>query len=96
VLFAMLAGLAPLQEERMRTRGAPSAAVRDPRTFYDTSSYGARAVSAMAAAVGPAQLVYGSDRPVAEPPPIGSLGESPDALVAENPARLLGGVVVFA
>jgi hypothetical protein len=44
--------------------------VLDSNLFYDTSSYGPRAVRAMARIVGPEQLVYGSDRPVVEPHPL--------------------------
>ena len=53
--------------ERLATRGGPAVDLRDPLTFYDTSSYGPRLVEAMARWVGPSQLVYGSDRPVIEP-----------------------------
>jgi 6-methylsalicylate decarboxylase len=67
VLFAMLAGGAPLLAERLVARGGPAIDLRDPETFYDTSSYGPMMVEAMARWVGPAQLVYGSDRPVIEP-----------------------------
>ncbi len=67
VLFAMLAGGAPLLAERLAARGGPAVDLRDPETFYDTSSYGPMIVEAMARWVGPAQLVYGSDRPVIEP-----------------------------
>ncbi len=70
VVFAMLAGLAPLHVERLQARGGPSSAVLDANIFYDTSSYGPRAVRAMARIVGPDQLVYGSDRPVVEPHPL--------------------------
>jgi hypothetical protein len=71
VLFAMLAGGAPLLAERLSARGGPAIDLRDPETFYDTSSYGPMMVEAMARWVGPAQLVYGSDRPVIEPVPTG-------------------------
>jgi hypothetical protein len=71
VVFAMLAGGAPLLAERLVARGGPSIDLRDPQTFYDTSSYGPMMVEAMARWVGPAQLVYGSDRPVIEPVPTG-------------------------
>ncbi len=67
VLFAMLAGGAPLLSERLATRGGPPIDVRDARVFYDTSSYGPTAIEATARRVGPGQLVYGSDRPVIEP-----------------------------
>jgi hypothetical protein len=71
VLFAMLAGGAPLLAERLSARGGPAIDLRNPQTFYDTSSYGPMMVEATARWVGPAQLVYGSDRPVIEPAPTG-------------------------
>jgi hypothetical protein len=71
VLFAMLAGGAPLLAERLVARGGPTVERPDPETFYDTSSYGPLMVEAMVRCVGPAQLVYGSDRPVIEPVPTG-------------------------
>jgi len=67
VVFSMLAGLAPLHAERLRSRGGLAAPSPDPLTFYETSSYGPAAVGQMAAAVGAEQLLYGSDRPVADP-----------------------------
>jgi predicted TIM-barrel fold metal-dependent hydrolase len=89
VLFAMLAGGAPLQLERYAARRGVPAPDPDPLVFYDTSSYGPRMIGAVAEQVGAAQLVYGSDRPVVDPrrPQL-----DPDlrlALVATNPARLL-------
>jgi hypothetical protein len=63
----MLAGGAPLLAERLAARGGPAIDLRDPETFYDTSSYGPMIVEAIARWVGPTQLVYGSDRPVIEP-----------------------------
>jgi len=67
VVFSMLAGLAPLQGERLRSRGGPSELTPDPLVFYETSSYGARALGALEALVGADQILYGSDRPVVEP-----------------------------
>jgi 6-methylsalicylate decarboxylase len=83
VLFAALAGLAPLHAERLAARGGPAGAARDQLTFYDTSSYGPAALAAMRAAVGPDALVHGSDRPYAEPPP------STEAEATVNALRLL-------
>ena len=74
VLFAMLAGGAPLHAERLAARGGPADAVHDELTFFDVSSYGPRTVDAMLRVVGADRLVYGSDRPVAEPPALGALG----------------------
>jgi hypothetical protein len=79
VVFAMLAGGAPLLSERLDARGGPAIDVRDPRTFYDTSSYGPVAIEAMARRVGGQQLLYGSDRPVVEP-----LASGREALLREN------------
>lgn len=67
VIFAMLAGGAPLLSERLESRGGPPVDLRDPLVFYETSSYGRFAVEMMSRRVGEAQLLYGSDRPVIEP-----------------------------
>jgi hypothetical protein len=91
VVFAMLAGGAPLHAERLAARGGPAGAVADERVFYDTSSYGARTIDAMVRCVGVDQLVYGSDRPVVDagaPAPLGPAAH--EAMVGANVARLLG------
>jgi predicted TIM-barrel fold metal-dependent hydrolase len=88
VLFAMLAGGAPLQLERYAARRGVPAPDPDRLTFYDTSSYGPRMIGAMAEAVGAAQLVYGSDRPVVDPHPAWPDPQLRRALLAANPARL--------
>jgi hypothetical protein len=67
VVFAMLAGGAPLLSERLAARGGPPIDLHDPLTFYESSSYGPLAIQAMAQCVGASQLLYGSDRPVLEP-----------------------------
>lgn len=84
IVFAMLAGGAPLLSERLQARGGPPIELEDPGVFYDTSSYGPTAIEAMARRVGPEQLVYGSDRPVIEPYPTGR-----DVLLQHNAARIL-------
>ncbi len=90
VLFAMLAGGAPLHAERLAVRGGPAHAVHDELTFFDVSSYGPRTVDAMLRVVGVDRLVFGSDRPVAEPPALGALGPSvAHALAEANPEHLL-------
>lgn len=96
VVFAGLAGLAPLHVERLRARGGPADAVTDPRTFFDTSSYGRVAIGAMSAVVGPAQLVYGSDRPYAGAEGAAGLGARLEAFAVDNPAGLLGRTLVLA
>jgi predicted TIM-barrel fold metal-dependent hydrolase len=84
IVFSMLAGGAPLLSERLAGRGAPTVDLRDPLTFYDTSSYGPAAVEMMARRVGETALVYGSDRPVIEPTPTGR-----ERLLQEQAAALV-------
>jgi hypothetical protein len=86
IVFAMLAGGAPLQVERLAARGEPTVALADDLTFYDTSSYGPLAIDAVAQVVGRHALVYGSDRPVVD----AHIPNGPDteALLVDNPARL--------
>jgi 6-methylsalicylate decarboxylase len=87
VCFAMLAGLAPLQRERLVARGGT--AISDPHVFLDVSSYGGRVVDGVLREVGVDRLVEGSDRPVAEPIDL-ALGDAVVAALRErNPARLL-------
>jgi hypothetical protein len=90
VVFAMLAGLAPLHAERLAARGGPAEAVHDPLTAFDTSSYGPRALDAMLRVVGVDRLLYGSDRPVVEPHALTSLGPAAEhALFVTNPERFV-------
>ncbi len=91
VVFAMLAGGAPLLSERLGTRGGPAVDLRDPKIFYDTSSYGSTAIDAVARRVGVDQLVYGSDRPVIEPTPTGR-----DAALQVNAAHLVTQIAIAA
>jgi hypothetical protein len=84
VVFAMLAGGAPLLGERLAARGGPPIDLSDPLAFYESSSYGDAAIGAVAGLVGADQLVYGSDRPVVEPLPTRW-----DAVLQKNAAGLL-------
>jgi hypothetical protein len=90
VVWAMLAGGAPLHAERLAARGGPADAVLDERAWFDVSSYGPRAVDAMLRVVGVDRLVLGSDRPIADPPSLSSLGPAVRQAVAHvNPAQIL-------
>jgi len=90
VAFVALAGLAPLHHERLAARGGALGQI-DPHTYYETSSYGPRAVDATVRVVGVDALVHGSDRPYAETTDPG-LGEAFDhAMFVTNPHRLLTG-----
>ena len=89
VVFAMLAGGAPLHAERLALRGGPADAIHDPLVWFDTSSYGPKAIDAMLRVVGVDRLVHGSDRPVVAPPRL-RLGPAVEhALTVANPALVL-------
>ncbi|MEP7022634.1 MAG: amidohydrolase family protein [Actinomycetota bacterium] len=93
VCFTALAGLAPLHGERMAARGGTDPLARgvvDPLMFVETSSYGNHAVDSVVRVLGVDLLVFGSDRPYAEPFPDPGLGEAARcAIRITNPARLL-------
>jgi 6-methylsalicylate decarboxylase len=90
VVFSMLAGLAPLHAERLASRGGPTPCEPDRLMFYDTSSYGPSAVRMLEQAVGPQQLLYGSDRPVVDPGELGMPGRLDWDPIAEGTRRALG------
>jgi 6-methylsalicylate decarboxylase len=92
VIFAVLAGGAPIQLERLRSRGgaAPAAGAR---VHLDTASYGPRALRLCADALGADRLVFGSDVPVLPAAPtLQALAALGDAAVSsarsESPSRL--------
>ncbi len=90
VVWAALAGLAPLHAERTVLRGGPAG---DPGAldFYDTSGYGPRALRWMACAVGTGQLVHGTDAPVVVPADEEPLGADVHLSIrTDTVARLLG------
>ncbi len=93
VVFAILAGGAPFQLERLHARGAEVRPALHPRIHLDTASYGRRALEHCLETFGAGPLVYGSDVPVIDPAPtldaLRGLGEAVLATVrAENPGRL--------
>jgi hypothetical protein len=92
ILFALLAGGAPLLSERLAARGGPPIELPDPLTFYESSSYGPVAIEAMSDRVGAGQLVYGSDRPLVEPAPAPDW----DVTLQANAARLVAGALAAA
>jgi hypothetical protein len=90
VVWAMLAGGAPLHVERLAARGGPADAVHDDRSWFDVSSYGPKAVDAMLRVVGVDRLVHGTDRPVVDPPSLAQLGPAfRHAVRHVNPAQVL-------
>jgi hypothetical protein len=96
VVFAMLAGLAPLHVERLSSRGGPAPLQPDPLFFYETSSYGPAAVHRLAEVVGGEQLLYGSDRPVVEPAQHGLPAELDWDAISDGTRRVFGDTRVAA
>ncbi|MCY7303017.1 MAG: amidohydrolase [Thermoleophilia bacterium] len=94
IVFAILAGGAPIQLERLASRGVDVRSVLYSNVFFDTSSYGRRALEVCVETFGVEQLVHGSDAPVIDPATtlraIREFGESVERLVTlDNPNRLL-------
>lgn len=94
IVFAILAGGAPFQLERMRARGGDDGAALHPNIYLDTASYGRRALELCFDTFGAARLLYGSDAPVIDAElslePIRAFGPATmEALCTNNPAALL-------
>jgi hypothetical protein len=64
VVFALLAGGAPFQIERFVRRGLDPRAPFAPNMWFETSSYGERALELTLQTFGAGRLVFGSDAPV--------------------------------
>ncbi|MFI5937419.1 amidohydrolase family protein [Actinoplanes sp. NPDC051494] len=90
IAFVALAGLAPLHHERLAARGGALGPL-DPYVYYETSSYGARAIDALVRVVGVDPIVHGSDRPYAEPFDPGLGAAFSHALFTANPRHMLTG-----
>ena len=94
VVFAILAGGAPFQLERLRSRGVDTRLLTGGNVHLDTASYGRLSLELCLAAYGVGHLVYGSDAPVIDAGPtlaaVNALGKATaDAICRHNPAALL-------
>jgi hypothetical protein len=94
IVFAILAGGGPFQIERLQSRGVPGRELVNENVFFETASYGHRALDLCLATFGVGQLLYGSDMPVIDPTPtleaVRGFGDAvADALCDQNPSRLL-------
>ncbi len=94
VVFAILAGGGPFQLERLRSRGVELRTTLHPSVYFDTASYGRRALELCLATFGIGQLLYGSDAPVVDSgatlQDVRGFGQAiGDALLRENPSRLI-------
>jgi hypothetical protein len=94
VVFAILAGGAPIQLERMAARGVDERSAMLPHIWFDTATYGRRALDLAMSTYGVEPMLFGSDMPVVDPLPaldvIRLFGEAvTDAVLIANPDRLL-------
>jgi hypothetical protein len=94
VVFAILAGGAPFQLERLAHRGVDVRSSLDPNTFFDVATYGRRAIELIIETFGVHRLVYGSDMPMVDPRPtleaVRSFGDSVSQILqTDTPGALL-------
>jgi predicted TIM-barrel fold metal-dependent hydrolase len=95
ILFSILAGGAPMQLERLASRGGlDTRAVLHENVFLDTASYAERSLELALATYGVGQIAYGSDVPViasaATLRAVRSFGQAVvEAVCSDTPARLL-------
>lgn len=95
ILFSILAGGAPIQLERLASRGGlDTRAVLHENVFLDTASYAERSLELALATYGVGQVAYGSDVPVIESTAtlraVRSFGQAVvEAVCSDTPARLL-------
>jgi predicted TIM-barrel fold metal-dependent hydrolase len=94
IVFSILAGGGPFQLERLGSRGIDVRSALHRNVFFDTASYGRRALELCVETFGVEQIVYGSDVPVLDPEPtlraVKGFGESVEKLIRwDNPNRLL-------
>jgi predicted TIM-barrel fold metal-dependent hydrolase len=94
VVFAILAGGAPFQLERLGSRGVDVREALHANVYFETASYGRHALELCLATFGVGPLLYGSDAPVIDPRPtlraVRGFGQAvADALCRYNPTRLL-------
>jgi hypothetical protein len=94
-IFAILAGGAPFQVERLLARGGDELQTVDPSVFFDVASYGRRAIKLCLSTYGARQLVFGSDFPVVDPEAtlhaVHGFGDAVATVIREEtPTKLFG------
>jgi 6-methylsalicylate decarboxylase len=94
VLFAILAGGAPVQLERLHSRGFDTRRALRSNLYLDTASYGRRAIELCLATYGGRALVFGSDEPVIDSRPtleaVRGFGHAvAETICGSNPGELL-------
>ena len=94
IAFAILAGGAPFQLERLGQRGPATRSALDANVYFDVATYARRSIELCAETFGVSHLLYGSDRPVVEPTQtlraVRGFGESVEKLLTiDNPMAFL-------
>lgn len=94
VVFGIFAGGAPIQLERMAARGVDERRSMLPHLWFDTATYGRRALDLGMSTYGVGRLLFGSDMPVVDADQavdaVRSFGDAvTDAVLSANPDRLL-------
>jgi predicted TIM-barrel fold metal-dependent hydrolase len=88
VVFAILAGGGPIQLERLASRGVDVRSSLHRNVYFDTASYGRRALELCIETFGVEQLVFGTDAPVVDPAPalyaVDAFGESVSRLIRQD------------
>ena len=94
VVFAILAGGGPFQLERLQSRGVSGRDSLHETIFFETASYGRRALELCLATFGVGPIVLGSDTPGLDPAlaldAVRGFGDAvADTVCNRNPSRLL-------
>ena len=95
VVFAILAGGGPVQLERLQSQGVAGRDSLPESVYFDTASYGRRALELCLSTLGVGRVLFGSNAPALSPQDgldaIRGFGDAvADALCNSNPSRLLG------
>ena len=95
VVFAILAGGGPIQLERLQSQGIAGRDSLPETVYFDTASYGRRALELCLSTLGVGRVLFGSNTPALTPEEgldaIRGFGDAVmDAVCDRNPSRLLG------
>jgi 6-methylsalicylate decarboxylase len=94
VVFAILAGGGPFQLERFQSRGVSGRGLLYDTVYFETASYGRRALELCLTTYGVGRVVLGSDAPGLDPElaldAVRGFGDAvAEAICSTNPSRLL-------
>ena len=94
VVFAILAGGAPFQLERLQSRGISGRDTLHETVSFESASYGRRALELCLSTLGVERVLFGSDAPTLDPglalDAVRGFGDAvADTVCNRNPSRLL-------